>query len=72
MSGINTGNLRMHEMRVSAGLTQAELARLAGVEKSTVSRLENGDVHCNISSCIKICRALNCRLDDLFQKSGRG
>ena len=66
---INIGNLQMHEMRISTGLTQSKLAQLAGVSKATVSRLENGDMHCNISSCVKICRTLKCHLDDLFQEN---
>jgi transcriptional regulator with XRE-family HTH domain len=36
--------LRLRELRLALGLTQAELAARAGVRRATVSRLENNRV----------------------------
>jgi transcriptional regulator with XRE-family HTH domain len=36
--------LRLRELRLALGLTQAELATRAGVRRATVSRLENNRV----------------------------
>jgi transcriptional regulator with XRE-family HTH domain len=36
--------LRLHEVRESHGLTQAELAERAGVSRATVNRYENAGV----------------------------
>jgi transcriptional regulator with XRE-family HTH domain len=34
---------RIHELRLAAGLTQAQLAGLMGTTASVISRLENAD-----------------------------
>lgn len=37
---------RLRRLRIERGLSQPQLARLAGVGKTTVSRYELGDVRC--------------------------
>jgi len=59
-------NLKMKDTRTSLGLSQAELAKLVGVSRQTINMIENGDYNPTIALCIKICRALNKTLDDLF------
>jgi len=57
MSLIPTGE-ELRRMRVRRGLTQSELARLAGVSQSLVARLEAGSVDPRVSTLEKILKIL--------------
>lgn len=53
--------------RSRAGLTQAELARRAGVPQSVVSDLENGKtLYPRLDTAMALAKALGCTIDDLF------
>jgi len=56
-------NLRFH--RSSRRLTQKDLARLAGVSPSTISRLESGEGNWKPSTLSRIARVLKVRLEEL-------
>ncbi len=62
---------RLARRRVDMGLTQAKLARQAGVGRSTVERMEAGH-STQISSFIRVLRVLNLLqlFYDLFPKPG--
>lgn len=49
---------RLLGIRLGHNLTQAELAEQAGVSKRTVERLESGAVASQLSSFVRVCRAL--------------
>jgi len=57
MSLIPTGD-ELRRLRVRRGLTQSELARLAGVSQSLVARLEAGSVDPRVSTLEKILKVL--------------
>lgn len=61
---------RMIQQRISMGLTQADLARQAGVSKRTVERIENGS-DTQLSTLIRLLRVLNLvdRLDILIPEN---
>jgi transcriptional regulator with XRE-family HTH domain len=50
---------RLARLRLEKNLTQVHLAEQAGVSKSTVQRLESGDVSPQLSGLIRVCRVLN-------------
>lgn len=53
--------------RNHAGLTQAELARRAGVPQSVVSDLENGKtLYPRLDTAMALAKALGCAIDELF------
>lgn len=53
--------------RSRAGLTQAELAKRAGVPQSVVSDLENGKtIYPRLDTAMALARVLGCTVDDLF------
>lgn len=52
-----TGKLK--EVRKHKGLSQRELAAMAGVPQSHISKIERGDVDLRLSSLIEISRALD-------------
>jgi len=61
----NWGN-RVAALRTERDWSQAELARQAGILQGTISRLESGAVVPNDLTRLRIARALNVSVYDLF------
>ena len=59
-------NEPMKQARLEKGLSQTELAKTIGVSRQTINMIENDDYNPTISLCIKICKALDKTLNDLF------
>lgn len=56
----NDGCARLRRSRLAAGMTQAELARAAGVSPSTISRLETGAANrIYVDTMLTLAAALN-------------
>jgi transcriptional regulator with XRE-family HTH domain len=62
---------RISDARLQRNITQAQMAEQAGVSKRTVERLESGSVATQLSSFLRICRALDMveRLDIFLPES---
>jgi transcriptional regulator with XRE-family HTH domain len=58
--------IRIRELRVERGLTQAQLARRAGVREATISELETGKSRRLLEVLAKIARALGVAPGDLL------
>ena len=70
-STIEFGN-RLSEKRREAGLTQEELVARVGDENISLSplkRLEGGCGHIEMVRVMKICKALECTLQDLVEEN---
>ncbi|MEZ4388115.1 MAG: helix-turn-helix domain-containing protein [Candidatus Krumholzibacteriia bacterium] len=48
------------------GLTQAELAALAGVTRQTIVAIEHGKHAPSVALALKLASALSCQVEDLF------
>ncbi len=59
-------NLKLKAARAGMDLSQDDLAKLCEVSRQTISSIEKGDYNPTINLCIKICKALNKTLDELF------
>ncbi|MES0808421.1 helix-turn-helix transcriptional regulator [Roseibium sp. SCPC15] len=57
----------LKEHRQEAGLTQTELAQLVDVSRKTINTVENGVFVPSTILSLKLARALNVRVEDLFQ-----
>lgn len=57
---------RIRELRKLRGLSQEELARIVGVERSTVSKWETGEAKPRADLFVKLAKTLHCKVDDLF------
>ena len=53
-------------IRVEAKLSQEALAKLIGVSRQTINMIERGEYNPSLQLCIKICKALDRTLDQLF------
>jgi putative transcriptional regulator len=58
--------MAMKLARVEKGLSQGDLAEKAGVTRQTIGLIENQKYNPTLNLCIKIARALDRTLDDLF------
>ena len=57
---------RIREYRIAKGLSQTELARLSGVARPNLNRIELGKATPMLSSAVKISETLGATLDELF------
>lgn len=48
------------------GLSQQDLARMAGVSRQTIGGVESGQTALSITIALRLARALGCRIEDLF------
>jgi len=62
---------RITELRVAAGMSQAELGDLIGVTRQTVNAIEGGKYSPSLEAAFKIARVLNVSLEDVFQYPGQ-
>ena len=61
---VQTSNLK--QVRKTAGLTQAQLAQLTGVSRQTVIATERGDYAPSVYLALRIARALNTTVEEIF------
>lgn len=57
---------RLNALRAERGFTQAALAELVGVSRKTVNTVENGVFVPSTLLALKLARALDCRVEDIF------
>lgn len=62
--------VRLREWRTDAGLTQADLADLAGVSRKTVNTVENGVFVPSTALALEMARVLGCTVEQLFSLPG--
>ena len=57
---METGGLRLKELRKKSKLTQSQLAGYLGVDQSMITRLEDGSRNLNVSLIERICSLFGC------------
>lgn len=60
--------MNIKERREALHISQAELAKMVGVEPSTMCLYESGKRSPKISMAFKIAEALGCTVDELIKK----
>lgn len=61
---------KLKEMRQARGLSQSQLAEKTGINVRTIQHYEQGSKnfdHARIDTILKICIALNCKLEDVIE-----
>ncbi len=61
-----TKNIKMKMARIEKELSQEDLAIIVGVTRQTIGMIENGSYNPTLKLCVKICKALDKTLNDLF------
>ena len=60
--------IRLRYILNSRGITQAELAKAAGIRPSTICDLYNNNASfIKLENLYKICKVLNCRIEELLE-----
>lgn len=59
-------NLKIKAARALKDMSQGELADKVDVSRQTIVAIEKGDYNPTINLCIRICKALDKTLDELF------
>ena len=59
-------NLNLKAARALKDMSRGELADKVEVSRQTIVAIEKGDYNPSIKLCIKICKALDKTLDELF------
>jgi transcriptional regulator with XRE-family HTH domain len=56
----NTAQLGKHlrERREALGISQGDLASIAGIDQANLSRLERGATGATLDTCLRLCAAL--------------
>ena len=57
---------RLKEHRARLGVNQAELGKLAGVSRQTISLIERGDYSPSVTLALKIARIFQVSVEDIF------
>ena len=60
-------NNKLEEFRKASSLTQSELAEKVEVSRKSINSVENGIYIPTTLLALKIAKALNCTVDNLFQ-----
>ena len=58
---------RLVTLRAERGFSQARLAELAGVDRKTINRIENGHFSPSLDTLTRLSVVLKCRLADLVE-----
>ena len=57
------------ELRKKSGMTQLELSKYLGVDRSTIAKWETGEVMPTADKLPRIAKILHCKIDDLFKEA---
>lgn len=68
-TGSLSSNIRMH--RLSAQMSQEELAKTLGVNRMTICSWESGATEPNITSCFRLADLFGVSLDELVGRTPR-
>lgn len=60
----------LRDLRTRQGLTQAALAKRCGVKQGSISQIESGDVDPQLSTLLRLTRALGVPFGDLVPSDG--
>lgn len=59
--------LKIKEIRKTKNITLGQLSKLSGMSKSSISNYERGNVYPNIQQLEWLARALEVKINDLFE-----
>lgn len=59
----------LRRLRDAAGLSQTEMAKRLGISQPTLNRLEHTAQNTTLKTLNQLCRALDCRVGELFEGS---
>jgi len=61
---------KLCEFRTEAGLTQQEVADLAGIDRKTVNRIENNRFSPSVDTILRLCVTFAKKPSEVFESAG--
>lgn len=58
---------KLRELRAAQGLTQAELAKRAGVSRQTINAIETGKFDPSLTLAFTLCAVFELRIEEVFK-----
>ena len=58
---------KLFKLLIDRNMKQKELAEKAGISIATLTKMKRGNGAISTSICVKICNALNCKIDDFLE-----
>ena len=58
---------KLREMRLKRELSQEALAKMSGIDRKTVNRIENEHFSPNLNTLLRLCAAMSIKPQDLFR-----
>ena len=58
---------KLKEYRSKLGVNQAEMGKLVGTSRQTISQIERGDYSPSVTLALKIARVCGATVEDIFQ-----
>lgn len=62
MNNRTTIGLQIAESRKKRGLTQDQLAKLAGIDRANIGKIETGKYNVSIDILSRVCNAMGCEI----------
>lgn len=63
---------RLKEHRAKIGVNQAELGKMAGVSRQTISLIERGDYSPSVTLALKLAKIFSVAVEELFDYEDEG
>ena len=57
---------KLRKLLIDKALKKKDLEKLAGISNYTISKMNRGD-NINTDTIVKVCRALNCSVEDIME-----
>ena len=57
----------LKEQRARLGINQAQMGKLAGVSRQTISLIERGDYSPSVTLALKLAKICEVKVEDIFQ-----
>ncbi len=58
---------KLRELRATQGLTQAELAKRAGVSRQTINAIETGKFDPSLALAFALCGVFELKIEEIFE-----
>ncbi|MCM1157955.1 MAG: helix-turn-helix transcriptional regulator [Bacteroidales bacterium] len=65
-------NNHLKEYRARLGVNQQEMGRLVQTSRQTISQIERGDYSPSVTLALKLARACDCKVEDIFEYTEDG
>ena len=63
---------RLKEYRTRLGVNQAQMGKLVGTSRQTISQIERGDYSPSVTLALKLAQACGCTVEDIFKYEENG